>query len=113
MSSEGEKEPFENVRERKLSYAEVQHVEGYSVPVMPETETTGRPINLLLIVACVAFGCSSFLFGFDNNVIGPIVALKPFVSDIPERPQLYHIIKTYEFSNANLHPSFRFKNSKV
>lgn len=82
MSSEGEKETFENVRERKLSYAEVQHVEGYSVPVIPDTETAGRPINLLLVVACLAFGCSSFLFGFDNNVIGPIVALEPFVSDI-------------------------------
>lgn len=91
MSSDGGKETFENIRERKLSYAEVQHVEGYSVPVIPDTETTGRPINLLLIVACVAFGCSSFLFGFDNNVIGPIVALKPFVSNIVSERRWNHI----------------------
>lgn len=89
MSSEDEKETFEKVRERKLSYAEVQHVDGYSVPVMPDTETGGRPINLLLIVACIAFGCSSFLFGFDNNVIGPIVALKPFVSGTLSGGKLY------------------------
>lgn len=91
MSFNREKETFENVRERKLSYAEVQHVEGYSVPVMPDTETAGRPTNLLLMVACVAFGCSSFLFGFDNNVIGPIVALKPFVGDILSDRRLCHM----------------------
>lgn len=108
MSSKGEKETFENVRERKLSYAEVQHVEGYSAPVMPDSETAGRPINLLLIVACIAFGCSSFLFGFDNNVIGPIVALKPFVSDIFSHRRLRSGL-----SNANNYPSFRFKNIKV
>lgn len=67
-------------RERKLSFAEVQHVEGLPGPVMPETAAGGHPINFLLIVACLAFGSSSFLFGFDNNVIGPIVALRPFVS---------------------------------
>lgn len=71
---------FDTIRERKLSYAEVQHVDGLPGPVMPETETDGHPINLLLLVACITFGCSSFLFGFDNNVIGPIVALQPFVS---------------------------------
>lgn len=79
MSFEGRKETSENVQ---LSYAEVHHVEGYSAPVMPDTETAGRPINLLLTVACIAVGGSSFIFGFDNQVIGPVVALKPFVSDI-------------------------------
>lgn len=71
---------FNIARERKLSFAEVQYVEGLPGPVMPETVTSGRPVNFLLTVACLAFGCSSFLFGFDNNVIGPIVALRPFVS---------------------------------
>ncbi|MCJ1268007.1 hypothetical protein MMC22_007893 [Lobaria immixta] len=65
MSFEGRKETSENVQ---LSYAEVHHVEGYLVPVMPDTETAGRPINLLLTVACIAVGGSSFIFGFDNQV---------------------------------------------
>ena len=82
MSFDHEKETSNTFRERKLSYAEVQHVDGVPGPVMPETETNGHPINFLLIIACVTFGCSSFLFGFDNNVIGPIVALRPFVSDL-------------------------------
>ena len=33
----------------------------------------------MLIVACVSFGAASFLFGFDNAIISPVVALKPFV----------------------------------
>ena len=87
MSFEGRKETSENVQ---LSYAEVHHVEGYSVPVIPDTETSGRPINLLLIVACIAVGGSSFIFGFDNQVVGPVVALKPFVSDILSDHKLDH-----------------------
>lgn len=32
------------------------------------------------IFACVTFAAASFLFGYDDKVISPIIALKPFVS---------------------------------
>lgn len=50
------------------------------VPVLSEAETHGKVVNPLLIFTCIAFGASTLLFGFDNNVISPIVALQPFVS---------------------------------
>lgn len=81
MSFDVERIKSENSWERKLSYAEVQHVDGLPGPVMPDTEVSGSAINNFLIVTCVAFGCSSFLFGFDNSVIGPVVALESFVSN--------------------------------
>ena len=37
-------------------------------------------VNILLLVACVAFGSASFLFGYDDKVISPIAALDAFVS---------------------------------
>jgi hypothetical protein len=37
-------------------------------------------VNLLLLVACMAFGSASFLFGYDDKVISPIAALDAFVS---------------------------------
>jgi hypothetical protein len=37
-------------------------------------------VNILLLVACVAFGSASFLFGYDDKVISPVAALDAFVS---------------------------------
>lgn len=56
----------------------------------PVRETASRllqPANLssfflspYSIFACVTFAAASFLFGYDDKVISPIIALKPFVS---------------------------------
>ncbi|KAL2214809.1 putative MFS alpha-glucoside transporter [Thermoascus aurantiacus ATCC 26904] len=61
---------------------EVHHVDGVSSSEIasPDLKAEGRAVNALLILACVAFGAASFLFGFDNNVISPVVALEPFVA---------------------------------
>lgn len=51
-----------------------------------EVEYVDRPgqqkgaVNLLLIVACTVFGAASFMFGYDDKVISPIIALPAFVS---------------------------------
>lgn len=37
-------------------------------------------VNALLVLSCVAFGAASFLFGYDDKVISPIVALQQYVS---------------------------------
>ena len=39
----------------------------------------GNPINAFLIYACTTFAAASLLFGYDDKVISPIVALQPFV----------------------------------
>jgi hypothetical protein len=37
-------------------------------------------VNTLLVVACIVFGAASFMFGYDDKVISPIIALPAFVS---------------------------------
>jgi hypothetical protein len=37
-------------------------------------------INLMLVLSCLAFGASSFLFGYDDRVISPVAATPAFVS---------------------------------
>ena len=37
-------------------------------------------VNTLLVVACVVFGAASFMFGYDDKVISPMIALPAFVS---------------------------------
>ncbi|EOD51388.1 putative sugar transporter protein [Neofusicoccum parvum] len=46
------------------------------VDIKPE----GNAVNTFLIMTCTVFAAASFLFGFDDKVISPIVALEPFVS---------------------------------
>lgn len=41
-------------------------------------------INLMLVWSCLAFGASSFLFGYDDRVISPVAATPAFVSAEPE-----------------------------
>lgn len=36
-------------------------------------------VNILLIYSCVVFAAASFLYGYDNAVVGPVAALGPFV----------------------------------
>jgi hypothetical protein len=38
--------------------------------------------NTLLIYSCVVFAAASFLYGYDNAVVGPVAALGPFVRSI-------------------------------
>ncbi|KAI7781292.1 sugar transporter [Diaporthe eres] len=51
------------------------HHEEPPQPVIAE----GNAVNPFLIFACVTFAAASFLFGYDDKVISPIIALKPFV----------------------------------
>ncbi|OJJ38523.1 hypothetical protein ASPWEDRAFT_36172 [Aspergillus wentii DTO 134E9] len=39
----------------------------------------GPTVNAFLVLACTVFGAASFLFGFDDKIISPVAALKPFV----------------------------------
>ncbi|KAL3470263.1 general substrate transporter [Aspergillus californicus] len=53
-------------------------------PTQPENSLPGSDrgaINTLLILACLAFGSASFVFGFDDKVISPLAALSEFVQD--------------------------------
>lgn len=45
--------------------------------------TSGNAVNPFLIFACVTFAAASFLFGYDDKVISPIIALEPFVRCAP------------------------------
>lgn len=59
----------------------VHHAEGKELP--PEAITLDKgAVNVLLIMACVAFGSASFLFGYDDKVISPVAALTAFVRRI-------------------------------
>ncbi|KAL1614623.1 hypothetical protein SLS54_009593 [Diplodia seriata] len=44
-----------------------------------EIKPQGKAVNALLVATCTVFAAASFLFGFDDKVISPIVALEPFV----------------------------------
>ncbi|KAL4910945.1 hypothetical protein BDW74DRAFT_184547 [Aspergillus multicolor] len=64
--------------------AQTWHVD--AVQPVAEAETASSPsdkdaVNALLILACIAFGCASFVFGFDDKVISPLAALSAFVED--------------------------------
>lgn len=52
------------------------HEEDSLSPIVAE----GKAVNPFLIFACVTFAAASFLFGYDDKVISPIMALHPFVS---------------------------------
>ncbi|KAJ5570322.1 uncharacterized protein N7459_009752 [Penicillium hispanicum] len=39
-----------------------------------------EPVNALLILACTVFGAASFIFGYDDKVISPVIALPAFVA---------------------------------
>ncbi|KAL4782691.1 general substrate transporter [Aspergillus varians] len=63
--------------------AQSWHVDGIEEPsLQPEIPAAGSDkgaVNAMLIIACVAFGSGSFVFGFDDKVISPLVALSEFV----------------------------------
>lgn len=58
------------------------HVDEAGRPVLTAAEvgdTSKRALNFRSIFAMVVFGCSSFMFGYDNGIIGSLVALPLFV----------------------------------
>lgn len=52
--------------------AEVEHID------RPQEEQ--RAVNALLILACTVFAAASFIFGYDDKLISPVIALPAFVS---------------------------------
>lgn len=59
---------------------EVEHID------RAESHEKGA-INPLLIVACAVFGAASFMFGYDDKVISPIIASPAFVSRVLNQPE--------------------------
>lgn len=59
--------------------AEVEHID--------HTHLEGRAINALLILACTVFAAASFIFGYDDKLISPVIALPPFVGHL-RKPRL-------------------------
>lgn len=59
------------------------HVDAAGRPVIAKEEVAGasttRALNFRSIYAMVVFGCSSFMFGYDNGIIGSLVSLPDFV----------------------------------
>lgn len=59
------------------------HVDQAGRPVLTVEEVGGaasqRALNFKSIYAMVVFGCSSFMFGYDNGIIGSLVSLPDFV----------------------------------
>ena len=60
---------------------QTKHVDVVSPQLEPATTGKGA-VNALLILACIAFGSASFLFGYDDKVISPIAALSAFVRSL-------------------------------
>lgn len=74
------------INEDHQATAEPKH-EVSNVEEIPAAEVLApglRPdegaINLTLLLSCLAFGASSFLFGYDDRVISPVAATPAFVS---------------------------------
>ncbi|KAL4874786.1 general substrate transporter [Aspergillus karnatakaensis] len=66
--------------------AQTWHVDGVEASAQPEIESNAPAsdadaVNALLILACIAFGSASFVFGFDDKIISPLAALSEFVQD--------------------------------
>ncbi|OJJ04854.1 hypothetical protein ASPVEDRAFT_44398 [Aspergillus versicolor CBS 583.65] len=58
--------------------AQSWHIDGVEAPGS-QTEPEKGAVNALMILACIAFGSASFVFGFDDKVISPLAALSEFV----------------------------------
>lgn len=59
----------------KMDAVGVLHHEDPPAPIVSH----GKAVNVFLIFACTTFAAASFLFGYDDKVISPIIALEPFV----------------------------------
>lgn len=56
--------------DKECGSAEVEHI----------LHSEKGAVNAHLILACIVFGAASFVFGYDDKIISPVVALTPFVS---------------------------------
>jgi hypothetical protein len=77
-STTAEKEDLAVVDDKTV---QTKHVDVVSPQLEPATTGKGA-VNALLILACIAFGSASFLFGYDDKVISPIAALSAFVRSL-------------------------------
>ncbi|KAJ5903695.1 hypothetical protein N7504_006078 [Penicillium tannophilum] len=57
---------------KKIPSAEIEHID------RPDHHQKGT-VNTLLVVACIVFGAASFMFGYDDKVISPMIALPAFI----------------------------------
>lgn len=55
----------------EMAAAEVEHID--------RLEREKGAVNALLVLACVVFGAASFIFGYDDKIISPVIALPEFV----------------------------------
>ncbi|KAJ9132589.1 Major facilitator superfamily domain, general substrate transporter [Pleurostoma richardsiae] len=58
----------------------LKHVDITTMPVGSAKQPLLYSANPLLIFSMVVFGCSTLLFGYDNNIIGTLAALERFVA---------------------------------
>lgn len=92
MSFDGIDEQKNPVVQAKTESLAVLHQEDGQPPTITvfgqggDITTSGNAVNPFLIFACVTFAAASFLFGYDDKVISPIIALEPFVSTKPTHP---------------------------
>lgn len=56
--------------EESKSEVVMHHEDGDS---LPSIQAQGNAVNPFLIFACVTFAAASFLFGYDDKVISPVM----------------------------------------
>lgn len=62
--------------------AEIEHID--------HTHHGQRAVNALLILACTVFAAASFIFGYDDKLISPVMALPQFVRRLGRStPRIY------------------------
>ena len=62
-------------RDRRASYFDVNGVASVSGPVISEADAKGKVMCPMLLYSIITIGASSFLFGYDNAIISPVVSL--------------------------------------
>lgn len=60
-----------NTDKDEYCLAEVEHID--------HSHQEKGAVNILLILACTVFAAASFIFGYDDKLISPVIALPPFV----------------------------------
>ncbi|KAK9384296.1 hypothetical protein V1515DRAFT_618163 [Lipomyces mesembrius] len=88
-----------NIQE-KLEEQAIEHVDNrVDSAILATTELPLRQvINPFLLFSLMVFSASTLLFGFDNNVVGPIAALEPFVR---KYQGVNHATGSYVFTARN------------
>lgn len=63
--------------------AEVEHID--------HTHHGKRAVNALLVLACTVFAAASFIFGYDDKLISPVIALPLFVRRLRNLTLRFHV----------------------